>query len=330
VFWNFKHHLNIIVVSLLSFRSILTWVWLSLSLNHGETKYLYFLIMDALEKLEVLNLVSRLTEEISNYIGVSDKTLAEFVLELHEQSKDVAELKEKLSQVGADFPENFVDNIDRVIRQLHPKYKRNNSSVNKEKVFKGLSLPDTAPVQHEDRDGNDGGNVVDDALSELKSLSQRNNARSTMRKRDRESRSPPPLSSRSRSRRDQSPDYDRDRRHYRSPDDREPRRNRSPRDDIDRRRNRSPRDNTDRRRRVYSNEHQDGKDQYGREYRQVDLDEKPIIGKVYDGRVISVKPYGAFVTLEGVKGKVDGKCVFVLFFFFFFYFDLTRMGLTIY
>ncbi|KAF5128977.1 hypothetical protein DV495_002749 [Geotrichum candidum] len=120
--------------------------------------------MDALEKLEVLNLVSRLTEEISNYIGVSDKTLAEFVLELHEQSKDVAELKEKLSQVGADFPENFVDNIDRVIRQLHPKYKRNSSNASKEKVFKGLSLPDTAPVQHES-DDNNGNNVVDNALN---------------------------------------------------------------------------------------------------------------------------------------------------------------------
>lgn len=271
--------------------------------------------MDALGKLEILNLVTRLTEEISNYIGVSDKTLAEFVLELHEQSKNVTELKEKLSQMGADFPENFVENIDRVIRQLHPKYKVSGKSSHvskeKERVFKGLSLPDTAPVRHEEDETPNGSNVVDDALSQLTALGQKSHAQITKRKRDRDDRSPPSVSYDSKSRRDRSLDHDRDRERYRSSNDWDRQRNRSPEDDRHGRRERSPRDHRDRRHRVYSDDYQEDRDQYGKEKHQVDLDEKPIVGKIYDGQVMSVKPYGAFVTLEGIKGKVDGKaCIF--------------------
>ena len=37
-----------------------------------------------------------------------------------------------------------------------------------------------------------------------------------------------------------------------------------------------------------------------------ELDDEPIQYKVYDGRVTGVKDFGAFVTMLGVKGKVDG------------------------
>ncbi|KAA8913430.1 hypothetical protein TRICI_003190 [Trichomonascus ciferrii] len=130
--------------------------------------------MDALQELEVLSLVSKLTTEIQNYTGISDKTLAEFLLDLHDQSigndgggqsKDqLARFRKSLDEVGADFPEDFVENIDRLIFQMHPKHKKkknhehsNNKNplpeskedngtkrtINeKEKVFRGLALPD--------------------------------------------------------------------------------------------------------------------------------------------------------------------------------------------
>lgn len=222
--------------------------------------------MDTIEKLEVLNLVSRLTDEISNYTGVSDKTLAEFVLDLHGQSKDVGELKTKLSQVGAEFPDSFIENIDRVIRQLHPKYKKLAQSGKKEardksSIFKGLALPDTAPVS----------NAVDDALDQLKSIEKRSqrNGSPPLRKRSRKSvsRSPP------RNRRDRSPGMDKFGRTRRRRD--------SSSDGDDYRRRRRP-----------TNEQ---------------LDESPIVGKIYDGYVSSVKNFGAFVTLEGLRRRVDGK-----------------------
>lgn len=36
------------------------------------------------------------------------------------------------------------------------------------------------------------------------------------------------------------------------------------------------------------------------------LDERPVVNKVYDGRVSGVKEFGAFVTLDGVAGRPDG------------------------
>lgn len=38
----------------------------------------------------------------------------------------------------------------------------------------------------------------------------------------------------------------------------------------------------------------------------MEIDDEPVLYKVYDGRVTGVKDFGAFVNLIGVKGKVDG------------------------
>jgi ATP-dependent RNA helicase DHX8/PRP22 len=36
------------------------------------------------------------------------------------------------------------------------------------------------------------------------------------------------------------------------------------------------------------------------------LDDRPILFKIYNGRVSGLKDFGAFVTLEGVAGRVEG------------------------
>jgi ATP-dependent RNA helicase DHX8/PRP22 len=38
------------------------------------------------------------------------------------------------------------------------------------------------------------------------------------------------------------------------------------------------------------------------------VDEKPVLYKIYDGKVSNVREFGAFVQLEGVAGRVEGKC----------------------
>lgn len=96
---------------------------------------------DDLYNLELLSTVSKITQEILNHtgthmsiphmhiartdicpVGVNDKTLAEFVIALHEESKTLPEFKQKLKDVGAEFPESFVENVDRLILNLHPKH----------------------------------------------------------------------------------------------------------------------------------------------------------------------------------------------------------------
>ena len=37
------------------------------------------------------------------------------------------------------------------------------------------------------------------------------------------------------------------------------------------------------------------------------MDERPVLSKVYNGRVSGLKELGAFVTLEGVTGGVEGE-----------------------
>lgn len=40
---------------------------------------------------------------------------------------------------------------------------------------------------------------------------------------------------------------------------------------------------------------------------RVELDDRPVVYKIYDGKVASLRDFGAFVQLEGVKGRVEGK-----------------------
>ena len=68
-----------------------------------------------LYNLEFLSLVAKITQEIVNYTGINDKTLAEFVISLHDEAKSVQEFKQRLKDTGADFPDSFVENMDRLI-----------------------------------------------------------------------------------------------------------------------------------------------------------------------------------------------------------------------
>ena len=64
--------------------------------------------MDDLENLEFLSLVSKITSEIHNHLGLSDKTLAEFIIDQHSQCKSLEQFKEKLESLGADFPNSLI------------------------------------------------------------------------------------------------------------------------------------------------------------------------------------------------------------------------------
>src|ERR1700761_1319623 len=83
-----------------------------------------FYQMADLYKLEFLSLVAKITQEISNHTGINDKTLAEFVINLHDQSDGLDAFAEKLAEVGADFPPSVVQNLDRLILRMHPKHKK--------------------------------------------------------------------------------------------------------------------------------------------------------------------------------------------------------------
>lgn len=138
--------------------------------------------MDDLESLELLSLVSKVTSELTNHLGISDKTLAEFVIAQHAQYKNLEEFQGKLEAMGAEFPQSLIESIDRLVKTMHPKYKGQKSSAEngkrveeKTKVFRGLALPDKElPWQDEinqnakhDASGLD---AIDDTLALLEGL----------------------------------------------------------------------------------------------------------------------------------------------------------------
>ncbi|KAB5590392.1 Pre-mRNA-splicing factor [Ceratobasidium theobromae] len=260
--------------------------------------------MDDLYKLELLSLTSTVSKEILNNAGINDKTLAEFIISLHEQSKTQDAFKKKLKDVGADFPDSFVENLDRLILSMHPKYKRKKAKKakaaeekgesstggvdeadKKRRMFPGLALPDQEWRASNDF-GKDGmaaekdaaSKEVDDLMSQLEGVAKKKANRPTAAdfiepseppakraKRDMDVDSPP-------QRGEGSSGYGRDRggdRGY------------GRRDDDDR----------------------------GRRERgtgRPPMDDKPVLYKIYDGTVQGIKDFGAFVQLDGVMGRVQG------------------------
>ncbi|KAE9409121.1 P-loop containing nucleoside triphosphate hydrolase protein [Gymnopus androsaceus JB14] len=206
--------------------------------------------------LEYLSLVSKITQEIDNHTGINDKVLAEFVISLHDQAnKSLPDFKDKLKSVGADFPDSFVENVDRLILSMHPKHKKKapadgqaaptgdgelTEQERQKRLFPGLSLKDKEPEPA----------VADDVflkeLGDLVSGKKRSSELERSPKRQRRDRSRSPI---------------------------------------------LPAEETH--------------DRRGRNGRPT-MDEKPVLFKIYTGRVSGLKDFGAFVTLEGVAGRVEG------------------------
>jgi ATP-dependent RNA helicase DHX8/PRP22 len=282
--------------------------------------------MDDLANLEFLSLVSKVTSEIQNHVGVADKTLAEFVIDQHAEAKSVADFKEQLEALGAEFPQSLVDSIDRLILTLHPKYKNKNKQSagqhrdtdhgddrdRKTRVFRGLAIPDkdvdySASADPEPAPA-EAADALDDTFAMLEGLAGPGAGKPRLTPASRK-RSMSPLDSDDddyRSKRHRRRDRDRSRSRSRS---RSHSRGRQPpqhdelvfEDEFGRTRT-VKRHDKQRTRKKYRDEDLD-------EFRRPptpELDDEPVLHKVYNGKVTGVKDFGAFVNLLGVKGKVDG------------------------
>jgi ATP-dependent RNA helicase DHX8/PRP22 len=232
-----------------------------------------------LYNLELLSLVNKITQELDNHTGYNDKTLAEFVIALHDDSKTLPEFKQKLKETGAGFPDAFVENLDRLILSLHPKHKKKSTSTfnkagkaqddgvidetdKRRRMFPGLSMKDQEWQSSTESATKDVlMQEVDDMMAQFDTASKKQRARPAD-----QGRSP------KRQRRDHS-------------------RSRSP----PRRRSPSP---------IRGRGYDRRDDRRGRG--RPALDERPVLYKIYNGRVQSLKEFGAFVQLEGLQGRFEG------------------------
>ena len=259
--------------------------------------------MEDLQALELLSLVSKVASEIQNHMGISDKTIAEFVIAQHEQCKNLEQFKTKLADF--DFPATLAESIDRLVLTMHPKYQRKAGNFAKDeaaedvvdardrktRVFKGLAIPDKDPSWVDDVNEKDTKlDAMDDTFALLEGLAGDTNAAKSRK------RSVSPLeedgldSGRNKKsrRRSRSPVTRHD--EYLFDDGTGGTRTWRARDDDRKSR---------RRRRSRSNDHLKRRP-------TPEMDEAPILYKIYDGRVTGVKDFGVFVNIYGVQGKVDG------------------------
>lgn len=263
-----------------------------------------------LYKLELLSLVAQVSQELFNHTKLQDKNLAEFVIavgplsvapsiahaQLHEQSKSFDVFQNKLGQVGSDFPEWFVKNLDRLIVTMHPKYKRKAAKAKakaaksnpsqaladdvkqlQSRKFPGLSVPDQdwSPAEkyveertrREPEEKLPASISMDDTMAQLAAVAARRNDRPAAE----DYLEGEPSAKRQR----QSDSRD----NYREPDR-----------GYGRGRDDRPRDN--------------GYADRGRPRPM--LDDRPVLYKIYNGVVQNIRDFGAFVSLEGLQGRTEG------------------------
>ncbi|XP_050344925.1 ATP-dependent RNA helicase DHX8 [Nymphalis io] len=108
--------------------------------------------MDEVAKLEHLSLVSKICTELDNHLGLNDKDLAEFIIDLADKNPYFDDFKKALIENGAEFSDSFMTNLLRIIQHMKPvpnavdksdeKDNKSNPLANK---FPGLAIPNDKP-----------------------------------------------------------------------------------------------------------------------------------------------------------------------------------------
>ncbi|KAJ5080069.1 nucleolar protein of 40 kda [Anaeramoeba ignava] len=70
-----------------------------------------------MQQLKFISLISKVCTELENNVGIKQKFVAEFIVEIWENSKTLEEFKQNLKEKQAEFPENFVTNIYNIIKK---------------------------------------------------------------------------------------------------------------------------------------------------------------------------------------------------------------------
>ena len=111
-------------------------------------------VMSAMQKLQHLSLINKVTKELDKSLGVNDKTLAEFVVDVAKSSKfDPQTFFRELQKNGAELPEPFANELVGMIERLAnkgggstakegEKKKAVMEKPTKENPFPGLHRPD--------------------------------------------------------------------------------------------------------------------------------------------------------------------------------------------
>jgi ATP-dependent RNA helicase DHX8/PRP22 len=313
-FWNSSHSLQTFLHSFLFPR------------HHNEQQ--------EMEQLSKLELISKICTTLENHLGFSDKTLAEYIVHLSKDIKDLKTFQKVLMENGADFPQALTENLFRIIQKLSISGNAKPAAGgSKEKLkvvgddeqsqkFPGLALQNSTPVplkgMHSEITHHVAPNekTIDEEFLEDDEAAEENlfdKAKKTDRGKPTEGKT----------NRDNSRDRGRgerrdDSRERRGKDDRDrggrdSSRDRSLRDDS-REKKRRRDDSRDRNKRDDSRDRDRDRDR-NRSEKESSSTSRPSSSKrssepevygIYDGRVTNILDFGCFVELEGFYPKREG------------------------
>lgn len=89
-------------------------------LERSAKKHEAMATQEELEKLQYLSLVSRVCVELENHINMSDKVLAEFMIELALKSPTAKAFYQELEANEAGVDESFAESLFKLIMRMKP------------------------------------------------------------------------------------------------------------------------------------------------------------------------------------------------------------------
>ncbi|KAK9841672.1 hypothetical protein WJX74_009878 [Apatococcus lobatus] len=273
--------------------------------------------MEQLDQLRYYSLVSKVTTELEVHLGLSEKTLSEFIIDLSKGKRSVKEFQSSLNKNGAELPASLVETIWNIIQRLMPaQSKQGRPAPGAGGKYSGLAIPDArdhVKALDEELRAEGAAKASTQPPPDLPGPPAQNGSRSLpAEERDDRHRDSGRHQGSSRDR-DRHRDRDRDRgRHSPSPrhSDGRPshhrRRSRSPRREANRRRRSMSAGGESPRKRRRSMSPDRGPPHHNMPPPPPRLPEKPEQYAVYRGSVATVGDFGVFVQLQGFPGKVEG------------------------
>ncbi|KRZ61545.1 putative pre-mRNA-splicing factor ATP-dependent RNA helicase mog-5 [Trichinella nativa] len=235
--------------------------------------------MEEMERLQYISLVSKICTELENHLGLSDKDLAEFIIHLGQKNPTFESFKSALESNGAEFDNSLISNLLRRIQLMtKPTGKSEDPAENASHMLSMSSKSDREVMKQCLPALAMPNKPVSEALSELENLIPQ-----WRRENEIEQKANTGHGSRDERKK-------RERLHSR---DRS-----SSCDSSERRAERR------RARRRRSSRRSRSGERISRI--RIKLDDTPTVGKIYDGRVNSLRDFGCFVELFGLRRHVEG------------------------
>lgn len=226
-------------------------------------------IKNVVGKLAEISIIHKVQKECENNIGTNEISVAEFLVDLAKESSSGEEFHKKLEEQQAMLPKPFILKLFTTIQQMRNISTQPKQSSTQQERQSKIKSPEHREISNsESSRGYGSARDSRDAKESRSSRDSRDDRYDNNRK----------YSSGRDRYNDRYDDRDRDRDYGRSRE----------RNDY------RDRDRSDYRRESSHRSH------------RVSLDDTPILYKIYDGSVSNIMDFGAFVRLEGVKGRVEG------------------------